>query len=377
MTGVWSKEVAKRELVRKRLNAPRRVRRDPQLRDGLIAPMLDADMDRYVSRYAKCAPKTLQAYVKEVLVIRGPLGDPIQAMADALLPNARVITVTPKYSLAMHLTARAIVEVTPQVKDLLAPRLKLIDPLVPPVEALGTLASLVDALASEVICGTRLVLLIKALADLRADPASSFSGLEALRLEYEDRQAANLEQAGIHFTLGHELGHQLLNHGWNNPNDNHAPGTVELNVWLDSLGMRVPSGRRRAHAREHQADAMAVFLGATLSDHPSAVESTRDGRLTCAGAFLTTLTMWLVKENLEQENVLAPDTHPPVHQRNLFLMDLLSHTFSPLGNKIEGHPGLDRSPDNHPVGFSMQIWACCQVIAHLLDAHHLQNDFPE
>lgn len=367
MSWVWSKEVAKREFVRKRLKAPRRIRRDPQLRDNLIAPLLDADMDRYVSRYAKCAPTTLQAYVEEILVIRGPLGDPIQAMADALLPNARVITVTPEYSLAMHLTARAVVEVAPQVRDLLAPRLKLIDPLVPPWEALGTLGPLVDALASEVIRGRRLDVLIKALADLRADPASSFSRLDALRSEDQDRQAANLEQAGIHFTLGHELGHHLLNHGWNNPNDNHAPGTLELSVWLESLGAWVPSGRRRAHAREHQADAMAVLLGATLRDYPSAVESTRDGRLTCAGAFLTTLTMWLVKEKLEPDNMLSPDTHPPVHQRNLFLMHLLSHTFSPLGNKIESHPGLDRVPDNHPAGFSMQIWACCQVVAYLLD----------
>lgn len=370
MSWVWSKEVAKRELVRKKLKAPRRIRRDPQLRDDLIAPMLDPDMNRYVSRYAKCAPTNLQAYVREVLVIRGPLGDPIQAMADALLPNARVITVTAEYSLAMHLTARAVDELTPQVRDLLAARLRLIDPLVPPVEALGTLGPLADALASEVVCGPRLDVLIKALADLRADPTSSFSRLEALRSESQDRRAANLEQAGIHFTLGHELGHHLLNHGWNNPNDNHAPGTLELDVWLEGLGMRVPSGRRRAHSREHRADAMAVFLGATLSNYPSAVESTRDGRLTCAGAFLTTLTMWLVKEKLEPDNMLAPDTHPPVHQRNLFLMDLLSRTFSPLGNKIESHPGLDRSSDNHPVGFSLQIWACCQFIAYMLDAHN-------
>lgn len=112
MSLVWSKEVAKREFVRKSLKAPRRIRRDPQLRDNLIAPLLDADMDRYVSRYAKCAPTTLQAYVEEILVIRGPLGDPIQAMADALLPNARIITVTPEYPLAMHLTASAVVSFT-------------------------------------------------------------------------------------------------------------------------------------------------------------------------------------------------------------------------------------------------------------------------
>lgn len=365
---MWSKEVAKRELVRKKLSAPRRIRRDPQLRANLVAPMLDADMDRYLSRYAECAPTTLQAYVEEVLVIRGPLGDPIQAMADALLPNARVITVTPEYSLAMHLAARAVDEVTPQVRNLLAPRLKLIDPLVPPLQALGTLSPLVDDLASDVIRGPRLDVLVEALADLRAEPASSFSQLEALRSEYQGGHALNLEQAGMHFTLGHELGHQLLNHGWNNPNDNHAPGTPELNAWLKSLGMQIPSGRKRAHAREHQADAMAVLLGATLRNYPFAVESTRDGRLTCAGAFLTTLTMWLVKERLETASMLSPDTHPPVHQRNLFLMDLLSHTFFPLGDKIESHPALDRVPDNHPVGLSMQIWAYCQVIAFLLDA---------
>lgn len=361
--------MAKRELVRKRPKASRRIRRDTQLRHNLIAPMLDANMDRYASRYAKCAPTTLRPYIEEVLVIRGSLGDPIQAMAEALLPNARVITVTPEFSLAMHLTARAVAEVTPQVRDLLAPRLKLVDPLVPPSEALGTLSPLVAALASEVISRPRLDVLIKALRDLREDPASSFSRLEVLRSEQEDRHSANLEQAGIHFTLGHELGHHLLNHGWNNPNDNHAPGTLELGLWLESLGIRAPSGRRRAHVREHMADGMAVFLGATLSGYPLAVESTRDGRLTCAGAFLTTLTMWLVKEKLEPDNVLSPDTHPTVHQRNLFLMELLSHAFSPLGSKIESHPGLDRVPDNHPAGFSLQIWACCQVIAYLLDAH--------
>ncbi|GAA1874658.1 hypothetical protein GCM10009715_21810 [Paeniglutamicibacter psychrophenolicus] len=300
-------------------------------------------------------------------MIRGHLGDPIQAMADALSPNARVITVTPEYALAMHLTARAVDEVTPQVRVLLAQRLKMIDPLVPPREALGTLRPLVDALASDVVCGPRLDVLIKALADLRMEPATSFSRLEVLRSEYPGGQAAYLEQAGIHFTLGHELGHHLLNHGWNNPNDNHAPGTHELNVWLESLGIQVPSGRRRAHAREHQADAMAVFLGTTLKNDVSAVESTRDGRLTCAGAFLTTLTMWLVKEKVEVDDILSPDTHPRILQRNLFLMDLLIHAFSPLGEKIESYPGLDRVPDNRPTGYSIQIWACCQVIAHLLD----------
>lgn len=368
---MWNKEAAKREIVRKRLGASRKIRRNPEFRTELIAPMIDANMNRYLGRYAKCAPTRLRAYVEEVLVIRGPLGDPIQAMADALLPNARVITVTPEYCLAMHLTARAVEQVTPQVRDLLAPRLKLIDPLVPTREALGTLGPLVHDLASEVVCGPQLDVLIKALADLGADPASSFPHLQVLRSEHHSGDAARLEDAGIHFTLGHELGHHLLNHGWNNPNDNHAPGTHELNEWLASLKMQAPSGRRRAHAREYQADAMAVLLGSTLKNDESAVESTRDGRLTCAGAFLTTLTMWLLKEKLEPDDLLSPDTHPPIHQRNLFLMDLLSHTFSPLGDKIESHPSLHRIPDNRPTGFSMQIWTSCQVIAYLLETQPL------
>jgi hypothetical protein len=369
--GVWNKSEAEKELVLL-LSGSRKIRRNPEYRAKFLAPVLNPEMSRYVARYGSTAPTSLRPYIREVLVFSQSKQGEINAWAEIHRPHARFINLVPEFEAAMHVTAATVEELRPQVRDLLAERLKAIssqENLVPTTEVFMHLAAHTRAIAEAVHATPLSERLLGVLMEIQKDPVAAVDSFGELRSKYAQVNKPALAQAGVNFSVGHELGHHLLNHNKPNKqiqqgNDNLAPGELELNAWMSNLGAAVPIASRR-HKREFQADAMAVLLGSSLR-YSDAVESVRDGRSTCAGAFLSTLSLWLCKEFLTPLNEASLD-HPPLHHRNLFLLDLLERTFKPLGDKIARHPRLQRSPDNHPSGFAMQIWVCCQVVGHLLE----------
>lgn len=353
---MWSREEAEIEFLRRTGIVSKRFRQDQRFREAVRQRYNHPSVEVSMGQYVACTLSALQPWVGEVFGMMYGAKTEANAEAMFLFPRARVVRISPVLIGVLFMVAAAIDELEgPALADYrprVASRPKL---LLPPRDSVEHICDEALTTASRIAPSPGALRLIEALSHVRADPSVAMKYYELFKTT-RPKFATKLGKAfaGIHFTLGHEIGHHLLSHGHNVATKERAPGKRVLDEWLSQRKIEVPRATR-PHEREHRADALAILLGAnTMGTLGSS------GLLTASGAFVATLALSLTDDDDPTDLSHWSKDHPSFRERCIFQLSVIGQAFHPI--EMPRPKGLNRDVSANPMGFSLQILFLCQVL---------------
>lgn len=357
---MWNRELAEIEFLRRIAGLPKNLRRDPRVRQE-VQRVYNHEYVRYsMTQYAACTLDDLQPYIGEVFGMMYGSRTAANAESVFLLPNARVVTVSPSLVGTMFIVSAAVDAIQETALADYISRIAAHDKKVLTSEqSVDFLREQASITAQRVVVPAEAKPLVRALRDLRTDPGVTipyYERFKGTRPEFVPNRVDGAF-AGIHFILGHEIAHHLLSHGHNVSGGNRAHGKAVLNNWLEIKGVKIPRSPR-PHFREYSADALAILLGA----HSMGTFG-ESGLLTCRGAFIATMALSLVEDDDPTDLTQRSRTHPTFRDRCVVQLELLGNQFAPLD--VPRPRGLGRDASGHPIGYSLQVMFLCLVVAEL------------
>lgn len=315
------------------------------------------------------APDAIRAYMSQVALCSE--GDEINASAEALAVDARVIFFPRRMAGIIDLVARANSAIEPLVADMFVARLPHTDPL-PFGEALQEWTTVSDEVARDL---TPTVQVSQALSLVRraiksgansSATASSFGKAASLEPATIGQIGTTNADDAIHFVLAHEYGHHLLNHinGKASRPPYAAPGNSVIESW------RVPTTRVRpvvssALRQELDADEFAVMLTEAAINAYLSTASLPERYLKLArGAMLAILTYSLIEQD---RNLWARSrSHPSFAMRaEQVLATMVERVETYAAAPIDPGVGV-RLRVGHPALGVVQAWITTRVIAQLV-----------
>ena len=325
-----------------------------------------------MKRIIEDCPRELLPFATSVVAMPLPPVDGSELTAVAYRPERDVaaISFSPDFAAAMDLVSLAIVEVTSLVVDAVVPRLAAEEKkLLNPTRSLRELQEMAFDIAMEIEPTSLLTQVLDVLRAIRRgdqDVLSMSSRFASSVSEGGDHTSYKI--AGANFVLAHELGHHLLNHTTNNSAVRRTPAPSLLRDWLTDLDFGLPQTSNSSHAREYEADAMAVFI-ASKQNHrrnPPTADIDSRARILAPGSVVWSMALLLLDESWSGGFDEPSESHPSLFHRARFQIELQGHVFQPLSDPPPVDPRLGRTSDGHTNGHLLQLWLCANVLVVLI-----------
>src|SRR5579872_3622159 len=255
----WSVEQARADYVNSRLTT-RQARR--HMRVEVLSTIEPKGLQQIVGRIHRTSPDALRPFLDEVLVVNTASETEIVAYAQALGAQSRIIAISKRFSILQLVFGELVAEVITLFRQFAFEKARLREKeFLPPTEALVLMDQWGEEIASTVGENQRLLELRDLLASLTMKERRLRDVVTRL-IQFRSRDADHIfyADAGLAFTVAHELSHHLLNHTRFGQKDVDAPGPQYLQNWLAGLDYELPAAVPALQREEQEADALALAL---------------------------------------------------------------------------------------------------------------------